>query len=254
MKFRAVGFALFLGVSAFAFAGTIPLGDPDPTGFCPDPGSVATCTTATGLVQGGSKETIGIPGGVFDMEKNGSGTSDTTWYMLVSIPEVTAGSVSAPTITSASFTQVGTTKDEGTYSPSSTDLYDFVSPTLVGDNSMNATNMFGANEQSAYGGTPNFFEVFEYVFTGAFDSNVAYKFTVGGSGLPNGTFLAASGQQSNGGEKFSTPFTVTGLVNGPGCIGCTNGNPVPEPSGIGLSLLGFGLIGFTQWRKRRQQA
>jgi hypothetical protein len=47
---------------------------------------------------------------------------------------------------------------------------------------------------------------------------------VAGSGLTGGTYLAAAG----GTNPFTTPFTTTGLVTGPG------GTPVPEPTSIFL--------------------
>ena len=107
---------------------------------------------------------------------------------------------------------------------------------------MNASNMFGANEIAAFGSKPTAFEVFDYRYTPAFVGGFTpYAITVGGSGLPAGTFLAAS----SGSHEFSTPFTTTGLVGG---------DPVPEPSQIAFLLGGAALLGLMQWRKQRQQA
>ena len=261
-RFAILDGVLLCGFSISALGATLPVPfDPtDPTGFCEVPASATACSNPTGL----AGETIGISGGSFGMFKTGGGTSDATWFLLVSVPEMVAGTATAPTITSASFTQSGSTVDVGAlaHSPSSTDIYTMAG--LKGPNSMNAANMFcdGAsipcvtsNEISAFGSLPNFFEVFEYAFTPAFNGKTAYAFTVGGGGLINGTYLAASGDQgdtTNGLHGFSTPFTTTGLVNGPGCPDCGQGF-VPEPSQIGFLVGAVGLLGLMHWRKRKQQ-
>ena len=208
---------LLLGMSAPAFASTI-----DPVGFCPPPPTVPACTTGTGL----SGETIAVGSTTFGMEKNGNGTGSSPWYLLVAIPNYVGA---APSITSTSFT-AGPVVDAGQFLPSTAgSIYNFVTPSLTGDSSMNASNMFGANEIAAFGGTPSYFEIFEYSFSPGIVSWTPYTFTVGGSGLAAGTFLAASG----GSNPFSTPFTVTGLVGGT--------VSAPEPGT--LSLLIVGLIG-----------
>jgi len=232
---------LLFGFSISAFADTVI---PDPTGFCPVGGD---CFTATGLVG----ETIGINGTSFQMEKNGSGAaSATTWDLLVAIPNDIGGP--APTITFAGnpFTLAsGFPKDVGTYLPTQTkDLYAFAGLSNTNPNSMNAANMFGSNEQSAFGGTPTSFEVFDFQYSPAFVGGF-HPYDITASGLTNGTFLAADG----GSPDFSTPFTVTGLVNGPGCTDCGQGNQVPEPSQIGFLAGGAALLGLMQWRKRKQQ-
>jgi hypothetical protein len=192
-------------------------------GFCPPPGSVSACTTGTGI--GG--ETIPVGSTTFIMEKNGSptDTSSNPWFLLVAIPDFIG---TAPMITSTSFTQNGSAIGALFFSSSSGSIYDLFG--LTGDASMNASSLFGANEQAAFGGTPTFFEVFEYSFSGAFGDFIPYTFSVGGGGLSAGTFLAASG----GSNPFSTPYTTAGLVNGPNV-------PTPEPGSV--TFLGVGLLG-----------
>jgi hypothetical protein len=214
----------------------------DPVGFCPPPATVEACTTATGI--GG--ETIGVNSTSIGMMKNGGGgTASDPWFLLVAIPNYVGA---APTITFSgdAFTQVGPAEDAGVgdFLPTSDDLYTFAG--VTGDASMNAANMFGANEVAAFGGTPEFFEVFKYTFQPQIGEAVPYVLNIGGSGLLAGTFLAADG----GTNPFTTPFTMAGLVNGPGCTDCTvtTQDVVPEPAT--LALLGSGLVFASSWRRK----
>jgi hypothetical protein len=103
-------------------------------------------------------------------------------------------------------------------------------------NSMNWVNMFGAEEQGAFGRAPAFFEIYQYSVAPSFTSWTAYTFDVGGSGLVAGTFLAAAG----GNCKFSTPFTTTGLETH---------HDIPD-GGMTLMLLGGALVGLEALRRR----
>ena len=247
-----------LGLSASAFCQI-----DDPTGFCPPPATVSACTTANGL----SGETIGIGATTFGMEKNGSSNQDPSidpWYLIVAIPNYTGAT---PTITNTDgiFSLDGAVINEtdpgkaGQYLPSSSDLYTFTG-TPKFDGSLNASNLFGSNEQAAFGGTPTFFDVFVYAFTPGYDSNIPYTFSVSGiaGGLPAGTFIAASGGTKQG---FGTPFTTAGLVDGPGCNGtngCTAGpgggprSSTPEP--VSVFLFGTAGLGALLLRKKSRAA
>jgi|SRR5215813_245020 len=234
---------LFLVLSGTAFG--LPI--IDPVGFCPPPATVAACTTGTGL--GG--HTIAVGTTTFGMEKNGSGGSVSPWYMLIAVPDSTI----APTITSNDgFTpspQTGQLVGQMLRTtPAGTSIYDIASVglgvPLTGDSSMNAPNMFcdgagipcaSSNEISAHGSLPTFFDIFAYTFTPSFDSQTPYSFSVGGSGLIGGTYLAATG----GSNPFSTPFTTTGLA----C--CTD--RVPEPGT--LLLLGAGIAGVAAFSRKK---
>ncbi|HXC48299.1 MAG TPA: hypothetical protein VNU20_08390 [Candidatus Sulfotelmatobacter sp.] len=205
--------------------------DPDPVGFCAPPATVPACTTGTGI----GNETIAVGSTSIGMEKNGSGTSSSPWYLLVAVPNYSGP---APTLSIAGFTE-GSTVMSATFKPSSAgDIYDLF-PGLTGSNgSLNATNLFGSNEVAAFGSTPSSFDVFEYSFTGAFNSWTPYTITVSGSGLSAGAFLAGYG----GSPPFTTPYTTVGLVNGPTV-------PSPEPSS--LTVLAAGLLALAAFSGRR---
>ena len=100
---------------------------------------------------------------------------------------------------------------------------------------MNATNMFGAAEQAAFGKTPDFFEIYVYtVSAGLLTGNQSFNFS---ATLPAGTFIMGLGANSNGNQQFSTPFTTAGLVS------------VPD-GGMTLMLLGSALVGLATLRRK----
>jgi hypothetical protein len=167
------------------------------------------------------------------MEKNGNGLSDSPWFLLVAVPN---SSGAAPNLSIAGFTEGGTVNSATFLSTTKGSIYDLFG--LVGDGSMNAANLFGSIETTTFGSKPTSFDVFEYSFTGPFDSWTPYVITASGAGLSTGTFLAASG----GSNPFSTPFTTTGLVGGPSV-------PAPEPGSF--MLLGAGLLGLAVLASRR---
>lgn len=229
---------LTLGLAVSALGQTI-----DPVGFCPPPATVSACTT--GLGAGG--ENIGVGATDIGMMKNGGGgTASNPWFLLVAIPDYTG---TAPTITfKNTFSPSGSPAEFDNFISTSGSLYTFTGTT--GDSSMSAANMFGANELAAFGSMPSFFTVFKYTFTPDIADGVPYEFTVGGSGLAAGTYLAADG----GTNPFTTPFTVAGLVDGPGCTPATcggggGGTPVPEPSSVVLFGTAF-VIGALFMRKK----
>lgn len=254
---------LLLLASICAFGQII---DPN-LGFCSPPASAAACS--------GQPHTNPVTSGsTFAMWSFGGANQEaiSPWYLFLAVPEATAGSASAPTITSASFTSISAAADAGALppTPASEDIYSFActagaEPCLSGNNSMNADNLFGTDssadgfglEQAATGGvTPNFFEIFVYTVSCAanpcISGGTGYTF----SSTPNlvaGTFLAGLAEgDAQDHMQFSTPFTTAGLVqgstttSGPGSGpggGPANGPQVPEPSGI--MLLGSALLAIT---------
>ncbi len=232
-RFTLLSIAL-LAFGVTAFSQTVI----DPVGFC------ATGTTASACIASfpsGSNETISVTANDIVMVKNGSGGSASPWYLLIAVPNNVGGAPTINTITGgvafSTLPQTGT--DEGAFlstTPPGTSIYDFVNPSITGDSSMNSTNLFGSQEQAAFGSTPTSFEIYEYTFTPDFQSQTAYTINFANA-LPNGTFLAASG----GSNPFSTPFTTTGLVDAP--------TSVPEPTSV-LLLATMGLILGTVYRRR----
>jgi hypothetical protein len=234
----------------------------DPVGFCPPPGSVTGCTTATGP----DGETIAIGASSFAMMKNGNGgTAINPWYLLVAVPENIGG---APTLSTSTFTtspQTGVDLGAFTNTPTG-DLYQFAATqsgisAISSGGSLNASNLFGTDEDDAFnqslsgGAPPTFFEVYLFTYTPQIQNNTPYLFTVNGAPLTNGTFLAAAG----GTNPFTTPFTVAGLVGGPNCLSgpCTLGpggnSSTPEPAS--LMMLGtVSLLVTMVIRKRSKHA
>jgi hypothetical protein len=223
--------AITLMLSIRGFGDDLDLDPLDPVGFCPPPATVAGCTTSTG--PGGA---ILIGSTSFGMMKNGNGGTPTDpWYLLVAIPNYSG---SAPAITSGNFSKPAgaIVVDVGHFTSSKHDLYSFTGTT--GDSSMNVGNLFGSAYAAWYGSVPNYFEVFKYTFTPAIANNTPYLFSVGGSGLPRGTVLAADG----GTNCFTTPWTVAGLAVGP--------PPSVPDGGMTLTLLGGALFGLAALRSK----
>ena len=137
---------VFVAASISAFANV---------GFCPPPATATACSTPTG---GPGTETITVAGDTFGMYKLGAPGSDDPWYLLISVPftDPEPDPFVAPTITSTDFT-VSAGVDAGDFLPTTAgDIYAFAAPfdgAGVGNNSMNATNMFGSQEQAAFGST-----------------------------------------------------------------------------------------------------
>jgi hypothetical protein len=224
-KITVVAGALLLGLSISGFAQD----STDPVFICAPPAAAIGCS--------GDPNTVSNT--TFGMYKNGSGDSASPWYLILALPDYSG---SAPSLTNnGGFSLDSTTaypggiENAGDWGSGSTkSLYDFVG--LTGDSSMNVANLFGPSETAAFGGSgPSFFDVFVYQYTPDFASGTAYTFDVGGTGLPNGTFVAVSG----GSNPFSVPFTTAGVVDAP------VGSPVPEPTSIvlfGSTLVGAGIV------------
>ena len=231
---------VFLAASISAFANI---------GFCPPPATATACSTATG----GDGETIAVATDTFGMWALGGATSDDPWYLLLAVPNNDGG---APTITSSDFTSISAAADAGTFLPTTDgSIYDFASAFDGGgggNGSMNASNLFGADEQAAFGSTPTSFEIYVYTISPAVAASTPYAFS-SSPDLVAGTFLAALG----GSAPASTPFTTAGLVTGgssssSSSSSSTGGGPgggpasgplVPEPSSI--VLLGSALLAVT---------
>ncbi len=225
----------------------------------------------------GDPTLIGTTG--FTLMSNGDPTADNPWYILLAIPgsgktDAQGGTdPTAPTITKSGFT-ISAGVDAGDFlSSTSGDIYAFASAKdggLKGDNSMNATNLFGTAEQTAFGKTPDFFDIFVYtVSAGSLTGNSSFSFT---SSLTEGTFVAGLGCEAKkdstcptdkAEQQFSTPFTTAGLVSSTSSSSSTStssttttttssttqsgpfatGGAVPEPSSI--VLLGSVLAGLS---------
>jgi hypothetical protein len=238
-RFAILTGLLLFGFSFSALGNTVPS---DPVGFCPVGGDCFD-GNGTGAGAGQVGETIGINGTKFQMEKNGNtAASSSPWDLLVAIPNDVGGLAPTLTISGGFAVSAGFPKDVGTFLPTTTgSIYAFAGLFDTTPKSMLAANMFGTDEQGAFGGTPTSFEIFDYRYSPGFiGAFTPYTITVGGAGLPNGTFLATDGGSSN----FTTPFTMTGLVGG----------TVPEPSEFGFVAGAFGLLGLMHWRTRKQQA
>ena len=225
MKQMTVLGALILAFSVSAFGQLI---DPN-LGFCNAPSSASACS--------GQPDTNPITSSTFGMWSFGSNDASSPWYMLVAVPQTSQTSIAAPTITSSVF---GITETANAFfTPTTTgDIYGLFSQTssLGSNGSMNASNLFGALEQAAFGGKPGDFDVFLYTLTPGFSGATSYSF--GSSGLTAGTFLAGIGVGTT--QQFSTPFTTTGLVQN---------TEVPD-GGMTLMLLGGALVGVETLRRK----
>ena len=232
---------LIQGIVIFGLTTSVRAQLIDPNiGFCTPPASAAACA--------GQTETNPIASGsAIGMWAFGANTSGGAWYLIMSVPNGTYTSGTAPQLTSLSFNSGDATSPSfitsGSSAPSSfsassnpNDIYSYLGShvgNLSANNSMNTSNMFGSLEQKAFGSIPNYFQLLVYTFTtGNIDGNTGYSFT-SSMALPAGTLIAAV---ADGGKQFSTPFTTAGLV----------GTPIPEPAtfslfGAGLVLL-FGLL------------
>lgn len=225
---------LLLSVSAFG-----QVIDPN-IGFCNVPAS-SSCGNDPNIVTSATS---------FGMWTFGSNDSNMPWYLLLAIPETSAGSVtSGPTLTSPSFTLSSGTRVLGDFGPSTSgDIYSFASADtggLAGNSSMNATNLFGSAEQAAFGGTPADFAIFVYTVNPGITGATAYTFN-SSPGLSAGTFIAAVAVGgSSGNIQFSTPFTTAGLDGPP--------TSVPEPTSV-LLLATMGLILGTAYRRRTRSS
>lgn len=197
--------------------------------------NVGFCNVTGTACGGGDPNTIQSATS-FQMWSFGTNDANSPWYMLVAVP-LTSGSTTAPTISGSGFT-VTEIANANFLSSSTGSIYDLFTQTsgLGGNSSMNATNMFGAAEQNAFGSTPGLFEVFLYQVSPGFMGNTAYTFN-SSPGLPAGTFLAAIGVGGkNNNIQFSTPFTTAGLES------------VPD-GGMGLMLLGGAMVGLETLRR-----
>lgn len=201
-------------------------------GFCAAPASASACQ--------GQPDTNPISGTSFGMWSFGNNASTDFWNLLVAVPQTAVASITAPTITETNCTtcfSFSTSVAQLFYLPSNmgNSIYDLAG--LGGNSSMNASNMFGSLEQAAFGGKPADFDILLYTVTGSIPPGTALSFST--SGLPAGTFLAASAVDTQG-ASMSTPFTTTGLVVG---------GVVPD-GGMTLMLLGGALVGVETLRRK----
>jgi hypothetical protein len=258
-KFNLV-LALLLAASVCAFGQII---DPNVGIFDPAAACAPTC--------GDHPNSITLT--EFGVWNYGNAGEPLPWYIIFAVPEDDGG---APTLSSNagspdSFTATGPT-DAGSWdSSSSQTLYEFVAPftTMTADeinaanNSMNTTNMFGPEEEAAFGSMPSAFEVYLYSMSPGlpvqtaelFDTSIVAGTFVAVLGVEHGTNPAGHPQT----QVFATPFTTSGLgvttsttttttttttLSGPFTAGA-----IPEPNTI--FLLGTALLGITTALRKR---
>lgn len=254
---------LILCVSAFG-----QILDPNVGVFDPS----ASCAPTCGL----HPNPIGLSEfGVYNF--GNAGDDALPWYIIFAVPNNKDG---APTLSSDSsspdsFTASGPTDAGAWASSSSQTLYEFVGPSTTltaaeingANNSMNTTNMFGADESGAFGSIPSSFEVYVYSMSGALPHQVAELFD---TSIVAGTYVAVLGASTDSkghDHVYASPYTTAGLgetgsttgtttttttttstTGGPGG-GPASGPTVPEPNTI--ILLGSALLAVTAGLRKR---